>query len=40
MVVFSHFNSRGKVPAKVKQQVFEDDVVREAVGLINVDIDC
>ena len=38
VVVFSHLNSGGKLPAKVKQKMLEDEVVREAVGLSRMDI--
>ena len=39
VVVFSHLNSGGKIPAKVKQRMLDDAVIREAVGLTNVEVE-
>ena len=33
VVVFSHLNAGGRIPAKVKNKMMEDSIVRDAVGL-------
>ena len=36
VVVFSHLNTGGRLPAKVKQKMMEDTIVRDAVGLSDI----